>query len=118
MHKFSRNIEKGGAKMFQVNVRTVGTVRIFCKGKEKIKIISKEDIQKELEKVQFQNKECQRDIEKLNLVFPFIEVISLSCRKDKIIGLYKSLTSFGEKKPEIIITGNYPLYNMLKKLIE
>ena len=44
--------------------------------------------------------------------------MGLSCRKDKTIGLYKSLTSFGAKKPECYITEDYPLYNMLKKLVE
>ena len=104
--------------MFQENVRATGEVRIYCKGMEKIRKISKEYIQEKLEKLEIQNKECQRDIEKLNLIFPFIEVIVLSCRKDKTIELYKSLTSFGAKKPEISITGNYQLYNMMKKLIE
>lgn len=104
--------------MLQVNVRVTGTVGIYCQGMEEVKKISKDYIKERLEKVQFQNKECQRDIEKLNLLFPFVKVIGLSCRKEKTIGLYTSSASFGTKKPEIIITGNYPLYNMLKKLIE
>lgn len=104
--------------MIRVNIRATGQIGIYCKGMQEIKKIPKECVQQELERMQFDNKECQRDIEKLNTLIAFVHVIGLTSKKEKEIGIYVSPTSFGRKRPEITITGNYPLYNMLRKLIE
>ena len=104
--------------MLQVNVRLIGTIGIYCEGMNEVKKISKILVKKNLEKVEFENKEIQQELKYLSGLLPVIKTIGLSSRKEKRVDLYMATTSFGAKKPEFSIMGNYPLYNMLKKLIE
>ena len=104
--------------MIRVNVELTGTIGIYCEGMNEVKKISKILVKKNLEKVEFENKEIQQELKYLSGLLPVIKTIGLSSRKEKRVDLYMATTSFGAKKPEFTIMGNYPLYNMLKELIE
>ena len=104
--------------MIRVNVELTGTIGIYCEGMNEVKKTSKILVQKSLEKVEFENKEIQQELKYFNGLLPVIKTIGLSSRKEKRVDLYMATTSFGAKKPEISITGNDQLYNMMKELIE
>ena len=104
--------------MIRVNVELTGTIGIYCEGMNEVKKTSKILVQKSLEKVEFENKEIQQELKYFNGLVPVIKTIGLSTPKEKTVDLYMASTSFGAKKPEISITGNYQLYNMMKELIE
>ena len=105
--------------MIQVNITVTGMVKIHRYNDERgLRQFKKEDIQRELEKLEFENKEIQRELKEFNRYLLMVKTIGLGSRKDYRVDLYMDVISFGRQKPEISILGNYPLYNMLKKFIE
>ena len=104
--------------MIQVNYRADGIIGIYREGMREVKKIPKKIIQQNLETTKFESKEIQQELKYFNGVLPMIRTIELGNRKQKRVDLYITIASFGRKMPEISILENYPLYNMLKKLIE
>ncbi len=104
--------------MIQVNSRAIGLVRLYKEGMSEVKKVEKEQIQKKVEEIQVENKEMQLELTLFIALLPTVKTLGLGNRKEKRVDIYIDSTSFGRKKPEYIIAGNYPLYNMLKKLIE
>ena len=104
--------------MIQVNCRVEGMIGIYKEGMHEVKKISKEIIQQNLEKLEFESKEFQQELKFFGGILPMVKTIGLGSRKQKKVDLYTTITSFGKKKPEISILDNYRLYNMLKQLIE
>ena len=102
--------------MIQVNCRVEGMIGIHKEGMKEVKTVSKKIIQQKLEAMKFENKELQEDLKYFTAFLPMIKIIRLENRKEKNIELYKDAISFGRKQPDITITGNYPLYNMLKSV--
>lgn len=105
--------------MIQVNIKAVGMVGIYRYSDEReVRKFEKEDILKKLEKLEFTNKEIQQELRDFKGHLLMVRTIGLGSRKDNRVDLYMQPTSFGRKRPEISILGNYPLYNMLKEFIE
>lgn len=105
--------------MIQVNIKAVGLVGIYRYNDEReVRKFKKEDILEKLEKLEFTNKEIQQELKAFKGHLLMVRTIGLGSRKDNRVDLYIQPTSFGRKRPEISILGNYPLYNMLKKFIE
>lgn len=100
------------------NCRADGTICIYRKGMYELKKIEKNIIKKKLETLNFESKEFQQELKFFYGVLPMIRTIGLGSRKQKQVDLYIEFNSFGRKTPEISILENYPLYNMLKSLIE
>ena len=102
--------------MIQVNDRADGIIGIYREGMQETKKIPKNAIRQKLEALEFENKELQEELKYFNAFLPMIKIIRLGNRKEKKVELYKDAISFGRKEPDIKITGNYPLYDMLKSL--
>ena len=105
--------------MIQVNIKVTGMVKIHRYNDDReLRSFRKEDIQNKLESLEFESKEIQKELSEFNRILLMVKTIGLGSRKVRRVDVYLDGMSFGRKKPEITIMGNYPLYNMLKKFIE
>ncbi len=101
--------------MFQLKLEVTGEIGLYREGMREIKKIPRKEIKEKIEMLEFSNKEFQEDVEKMMCFIPIGRTITL---KEKEIELYISASSFGSKQPYAVITGNYPLYNMLRKMMK
>ena len=101
--------------MFQLKLEVTGEIGLYREGMREIKKIPRKEMKEKIEMLEFSNKEFQEDVEKMMCFIPIGRTITL---KEKEIELYISASGFGSKRPYAVITGNYPLHNMLKKMMK
>ena len=95
-----------------------GMIRIYREGMQETKKISQDAIQQKSKTLKFEDKDQEEERNYFNTYLPMMKIIRLGNRKEKKVEVYMNTISFGRKEPNIRITENYPLYNMLKKFIE
>ena len=108
-------------KVMEVNFeifRGDGMIRIYREGMQATKKIPQDSIQQKSEMLKFEDKDQEEEWNYFNTYLPMMKIIRLGNRKEKKVEVYMNAISFGRKEPNIRITENYPLYNMLKKFIE
>lgn len=108
-------------KMMEVNFeifRGDGMIRIYREGMQETKKIPQDAIQQKSKTLKFEDKDQEEERNYFNTYLPMMKIIRLGNRKEKKVEVYMNTISFGRKEPNIRITENYPLYNMLKKFIE
>lgn len=114
---FLDRYRKGGYEMFVVNIKATGIVGIHrYTDRGRLKYFKKEELQREIEKIQFEDKEKQKEIEKFSEKLPILKVIGLG--EDGKVDLYIEFARFGSKKPEYVILENYTLSNKIKHFME
>lgn len=102
--------------MIRVNVKIEGEVKIHNEDKKQIIRIKKSKIKDLVEKISFESKEAQRDIEKFMMFLPLMNTLGIGSKKDKSIKIYIDPLRFGSKRPEYEIVENYLLYKTLERI--
>ena len=104
--------------MYREKPEVTGKVGIYCYEDDgTLRKFDKKAVQKKQGELKFKSKEEQQELRMFSHDLFTGEVIGLS-RKNYQVDLYMDSIRFGSKKPDFWITGNYPLYDMLKKFIK
>lgn len=102
--------------MIRVNEEMRGDVRIYYNSK--LRRVPKKELKEKFDKLKFENKEMQKEMQYISYNLQFIEYLAIGDNKAKCLDVYFTVISFGSKKAEVTIEGNYILYNFLRKLMQ
>ena len=103
---------------FNFERKLTGAVSIYRPENKKFKKIPKTLLREKIEEMEFDNREIQDDLKVVNGLLVDINNIILGSNREKEIRVFLDPINYGAKIPTFIITGNYPLYNLLKKLTQ
>ena len=103
---------------FNFERKLTGEMGIYREENKKFKKIPKTLLRKKIEEMEFENREIQDDLKVVNGLLVDINNIILGSNREKEIRVFLDPINYGAKIPTFIITENYPLYNLLKKLTQ